>query len=182
MAEPHEAEVLIRTPDFIIRLTPPALKFESVGSIDDMEHSLEEWAELLRALRLMATGRATLTTAGNDRIPSITFPVDQPITGPYLEELPLISAFLDGWIRLSTNEVLRSTARYFKFDVFWEGYEATDGGGYLGGRSEIAGSLRFSRPSRLKNRRRCAKVCISTARHLPTEQYLQREGLLRTVR
>lgn len=123
MAEPHGAELLIRTPDFLIRLTPPALKFESVGSIDDVEHSLEEWAELLRALTLMATGRATLTIAGNDRIPSITFPVDQPITGPYLEELPLISAFLDGWLQLLTNAGLRSTAR-FKFDAFWEANEA----------------------------------------------------------
>ena len=123
MAEPHGAEVLIRTPDFLIRLTPPALKFESVGSIDDVEHSLEEWAELLRGLTLMATGRATLTIAGNDRIPSITFPVDQPITGPYLEEIPLISAFLDGWLQLLTNAGLRSTAR-FKFDAFWEANEA----------------------------------------------------------
>ena len=123
MAEPHRAELLIRTPDFIIRLTPPAFNFESVGSIDDMEHSLEEWAGLLRALTLMATGRATLTIAGNDRIPSITFPVDQPITGPYLEEIPLISAFLDGWLQLLTNAGLRSTAR-FKFDAFWNGNEA----------------------------------------------------------
>ncbi|WCE03850.1 hypothetical protein [Pseudoxanthomonas sp. JBR18] len=119
MAEPHGAELLIRTSDFLIRLTPPALKFESVGSIDDMEHSLEEWAELLRAFTLMAIGRATLTIAGNDRIPSITFPVDQPITGPYLEEIPLISGFLDGWLQLLTNAGLRSTAR-FKFDAFWE--------------------------------------------------------------
>lgn len=123
MAEPHGAELLVRTADFIIRLTPPALKFESVGSIDDMEHSLEEWAELLRALTLMATGRATLTIAGNDRIPSITFPVDQPITGPYLEEIPLISAFLDGWLQLLTNAGLRSTAR-FKFEAFWDANEA----------------------------------------------------------
>ena len=123
MAEPHGAELLIRTADFIIRMTPPALKFESVGSIDDMEHSLDEWAELLRALTLMATGRATLTIAGNDRIPSITFPVDQPITGPYLEEIPLISAFLDGWLQLLTNAGLRSTTR-LKFEAFWEANEA----------------------------------------------------------
>ncbi len=122
-AEPLGAELLIRTSDFIIRLAPPALKFESVDSIDDREHTLDEWAELLRALTLMATGRATLTIAGNDRIPSITFPVDQPITGPYIEEIPLISAFLDGWLRLLTNAGLRSTAK-FKFDAFWEANEA----------------------------------------------------------
>lgn len=123
MAEPHGVELLIRTPDFIIRLTRTALKFESVGSIDDMEHSLEEWAELLRALTLMARGRATLTIARNDRIPPIAFQVDQPVTGPYLEELPLISQFLDGWLKLLTNAGLRSTAR-FKFDAFWEANEA----------------------------------------------------------
>ena len=78
---------------------------------------------MLRALTLMATGRATLTIAGNARIPPITFPVDQPITGPYLEELPLISAFVDGWLQLLANAGLRSTAR-FKFDAFWEANEA----------------------------------------------------------
>ena len=123
MAETHGAELLVRTSDFIIRLTPPALKFESVGSIDDMEHTLEEWAELLRALTLMATGRATLTIAGNDRIPAITFPVDQSVTGPYLEELPVISEFVDGWLRLLANAGIRSTAR-FKFDAFWQSNEA----------------------------------------------------------
>lgn len=123
MAEPHGAELLVRAADFIIRLAPPALKFESVGSIDDMEHTLEEWAEFLRALTLMTTGRSTLAIAGNEQIPPITFPVDHPITGPYLEELPLISSFVDGWLQLLTNAGLRSTAR-FKFDTFWEANEA----------------------------------------------------------
>lgn len=123
IAEPQGPELLVRTSDFIIRLTPPALKFESVGSIDDMEHTLEEWAELLRALTLMATGRATLTIAGNDRIPAITFPVDQPVTGPYLEELPAISEFVDGWLRLLANAGIRTTSS-FKFDAFWQSNEA----------------------------------------------------------
>lgn len=121
--EPHGPELLVRSSDFIIRLTPSGLKFESVGSIDDMEHSLEEWAELLRALKLMTTGRATLTIAGNERIPTITFPVDQPVTGPYLDEIPLISEFVDGWLHLLVNAGLRSTVR-FNFDVFWQSNEA----------------------------------------------------------
>jgi hypothetical protein len=123
IAEPHGAELLIRTPDFIIRLTPQALKFESVGSLDDLEHTLEEWAELLRGLMLMATGRATLTITGSERIPTITFPVNQPVTGPHLEELPLISEFVEGWLRLLANAGIRSTAR-FKFDAFWQANEA----------------------------------------------------------
>ena len=122
-AKPHGAELLVRASDFIIRLTLPALKFESVGSIDDMEHTLEEWAELLRALTLMATGRATLTIAGNDRIPAISLPVDQSVTGPYLEELPVISEFVDGWLRLLANAGIRSNEK-FKFDAFWKSDEA----------------------------------------------------------
>src|SRR5690606_21637315 len=43
--EPHGPELLVRSRDFIIRLTPPALRFESMGSIDDLEYTLEEWAE-----------------------------------------------------------------------------------------------------------------------------------------
>lgn len=123
MAAPYQTELLVRSSDFIMRLTPPALKFECVDAIDGMERTLEEWAELLRALTLMTAGRASLTIAGNDRIRSITFPVDQPITGPYLDELPLFSAFADGWLRLLTNAGLRSNAR-FKFDAFWEANEA----------------------------------------------------------
>ena len=38
MAEPRGAELLVRTSDLMIWLTPPELKFESVGSIDEMEH------------------------------------------------------------------------------------------------------------------------------------------------
>lgn len=52
IAEPHGAELLICTSNFIMRLTPLALKFKCLGSIDDMEHSLEGWAELLLALSL----------------------------------------------------------------------------------------------------------------------------------
>ena len=121
--EPHGPELLVRSSDFIIRLTPSGLKFESIGSIDDMERSLEEWAELLRALKLMSTGRATLTIAGNERIPAITFSVDQPVTDPHLDEIPLISEFVDGWLHLLVNAGLRSTVR-FNFDVFWQSNEA----------------------------------------------------------
>jgi hypothetical protein len=120
---PHGPELLIRSSDFIIRLTPAGLGFETVGSIDEMRRTLSEWAELLRALSLMATGSATMTIAGNARIPGITLSVDQPISGPYLEELPLISEFADGWLRLIASAGLRSTAS-FEFDVFWAANEA----------------------------------------------------------
>ncbi|MER2537478.1 MAG: hypothetical protein ABTQ31_20200 [Rhizobiaceae bacterium] len=123
LAELDGPELLIRSSNFIVRLTPVGLKFESVGSIDDVQCTLEQWAELLRALTLMATGRATLAITGNDRIPPITFPVDQPITGPYLDEIPLLSAFADGWLRLLANAGMRSPAA-FPLNAFWEANEA----------------------------------------------------------
>jgi len=123
MVEPREPEFLIRAADFIIRLTPTALKFESVVSIDEMERSLDEWAELLRALTLLASGKSTLTIARNDRIGSITLPVNQPVSGPYLKELPYFSEFLDGWLQLLKKAGLRSTAK-FKLDALWETNEA----------------------------------------------------------
>jgi len=123
MLASHEAELLIRAPDFIIRLTSTALNFESVDSIDDTERSLDEWAELLRALTLLASGKATLTIARTDRVGSMTVPVNQPVTGPYLTELPYFSAFLDGWRQLLAKAGLRSTAK-FKIDALWETNEA----------------------------------------------------------
>jgi hypothetical protein len=123
LAELNGPELLIRSSDFILRLTPTGLKFESVGSIDDVQHTLTDWAEFLRALTLMAKGRATLAITGNHRIPPITFPVDQPISGPNLEEIALISAFADGWMQLLTNAGMRSTA-CFPFHAFWEAKEA----------------------------------------------------------
>ncbi|KJZ55530.1 hypothetical protein [Pseudomonas marginalis] len=123
LSELHGPELLIRSAEMIIRLTPTGLKLESIGSIDDMQQTLEKWAELLRALTLMSSGRATLTITGNRKIPAITLHVDQPVTGPYIEELPLISTFADGWLRLLTNAGMRSTDS-LTLDAFWEANEA----------------------------------------------------------
>lgn len=43
--------------------------------------------------------------------------------GPTFEEIPLISAFLDGWLQPLTNAGLRTATR-FNFDAFWESNEA----------------------------------------------------------
>ncbi|MER9002554.1 hypothetical protein NKI15_02830 [Mesorhizobium sp. M0862] len=120
---PYTPELLVRHPDFTIRLTPEGLRFESVGSIDEARHSLDEWAELLRALTLLSTKQATLAIAGNARIPSITLAADQPITGPYIAEIPLISEFADGWLRLLASAGLRSNVT-FEFDEFWGANDA----------------------------------------------------------
>ncbi|UUE95078.1 hypothetical protein [Comamonas thiooxydans] len=123
LGNPHCAEVLIRTETFTIRLTQLSLKFESVGSINDIEHTLHDWAELLRALTLMSRGGATLTINREGSVPFITVPVGEALTGPYLEQVPRFSEFLDGWHKLLANAGLSSQAK-IKFSAFWEANEA----------------------------------------------------------
>jgi hypothetical protein len=116
-------ELLIRHSDLLIRFTPGGLKFETASALEGVQRTLDQWAELMRALSLMATGQATMTISANIRIPPITLLVDRPITGPYLEELPHISLFLDGWQQLLGRAGLRSTAT-FEFDAFWHAHNA----------------------------------------------------------
>lgn len=116
-------ELLIRHSDFVIRLTPGGLKFETVATLEGVQRTLEQWAELIRAISLMATRQATMTISGNSRIPAISLPADQPMSGPYLEKLPLISDFLDGWQRLLASAGVRSTTS-IEFGAFWEADDA----------------------------------------------------------
>lgn len=119
LPKPHGSILLVRSNNFLIKIGGQGMTLETPGSIDDMRHTLADWAEFLRAITLLASGRASLTVSGNARMPPVTLPVDQDITGPYLEQLPLISAFADGWLKLLANAGLRSTVR-FEFDRFWE--------------------------------------------------------------
>lgn len=117
------AEVLIRTETFTIRLTQLSLKFESIGSMNDIEHTLDDWAELLRALTLMSGGGATLTINREGSIPLVTAPVGEALIGPYLEQVPRFSEFLDGWRKLLLNAGLRSQVKV-RFEEFWGANEA----------------------------------------------------------
>ncbi|WP_316200655.1 MULTISPECIES: hypothetical protein [unclassified Bradyrhizobium] len=116
-------ELLIRHSDFTIRFTPTGLKFETIPVLEGFQRNLAQWVELTRALSLMATGRATITISGNTRIPAISLPADQPIDGPYLDLMPLISEFLGGWQRLLVTAGIRSTAG-IDFDAFWGANDA----------------------------------------------------------
>jgi hypothetical protein len=115
--------MLVRSTNFVIKTTSQGMTLETLGSIDDMLLTLEEWAEFLRAMKLLASRLSSLTISGNSRMPSVTLPVNQEVTGPYLEELPRISEFADGWLQLLSSAGMRSKAR-FKFDRFWEANEA----------------------------------------------------------
>lgn len=116
-------ELLIRHPDFLIRIKRSGAKFETERGLDDVQRSLEHHAELARALSLMARGQAELTISGNSRIPSITLPLGDLLSGPYVEQLPAISKFLDGWQVLLLKAGVVSSGS-FNFDEIWTADEA----------------------------------------------------------
>lgn len=116
-------ELLIRHADFLIRITRSGAKFETERGLDDVQRSLEHHAELARALSLMARGQAELTISGNSRIPSITLPLGDLLSGPYVEQLPAISKFLDGWQMLLSKAGVVSSGS-FNFDEIWTADEA----------------------------------------------------------
>lgn len=64
-----------------------------------------------------------LTIAGNSRIPAVTFPLGDPLTGPYGDELPMISDFLDGW-QTPLSKAGVSSVNVFNFDEVWTADEA----------------------------------------------------------
>jgi hypothetical protein len=116
-------ELLIRHADFLVRMTRSGAKFETEHGLDGVQRSLEQRAELARALSLMASGQAELTISENSHIPSISLPIGDLLSGPYVDQLPMISEFLDGWQMLLSKAGVVS-AGSFNFDEIWTADEA----------------------------------------------------------
>jgi hypothetical protein len=116
-------ELLIQHADFRIRMTRNEVRFETLHGLDDVQRSLDQHAELARALSLMAGGVAELTISGNSRFPSISLPFGDLLSGPYVDQLPAISQFLDGWQTLMLKAGVGSE-HSFNFDEIWNADEA----------------------------------------------------------
>ncbi|WP_407165943.1 hypothetical protein [Bradyrhizobium sp. ORS 111] len=71
----------------------------------------------------MASGQAEFTISGNSRIPSISLPLGDLLSGPYVDQLPAISKFLDGWQMLLAKAGVGS-GDGFNFDEIWTADEA----------------------------------------------------------
>lgn len=116
-------ELLIRHAEFVVRINRQGAKFETERGLDDVERSLEDHAELARALSLMASGQAELAISENSRIPPIALPLGDVLSGPYVEQLPAISKFVDGWQTLLSMAGVGS-GDSFNFDEIWRADEA----------------------------------------------------------
>lgn len=112
--------LLIRHPDFTLTFKEEGLNFQTSGAFGDGLKTLDAWANLVRALSYLASGTARLAIDwGTKGRSSLTLPVDQPIDGPYLDQLPAITKLLDGWQRLLELAGLKS-AEPFAFDAIWD--------------------------------------------------------------
>lgn len=112
--------LLIRHPDFTLTFKEDGLNFQTSGAFGDGLKILDAWAKLVRALSYLANGTARLAIdwMSENRSP-LTLPVDQPVDGPYLDQLPAITKLLDGWQRLLELAGLKSV-NPFAFDAIWD--------------------------------------------------------------
>lgn len=112
--------LLIRHPDFTLTFKEEGLNFQTSGAFGDGLKNLDAWAKLVRALSYLANGTARLAIdwMSESRSP-LTLPVDQPVDGPYLDQLPAITKLLDGWQRLLELAGLKSVDP-FAFDAIWD--------------------------------------------------------------
>lgn len=112
--------LLIRHPDFTLTFKEEGLNFQTSGAFGEGLKTLDAWATLVRALSYLADGTARLSidweTGGGS---SLTLPVDQPVDGPYLDQIPAITKLLDGWQRLLELAGLKSVEP-FAFDAIWD--------------------------------------------------------------
>ncbi|MFL6605751.1 MAG: hypothetical protein ACJ8R9_31115 [Steroidobacteraceae bacterium] len=116
-------QLLIRHSDFTLKLKPDRLEFQTLGDFTKETRPLQRWTELIRALCHLAYGRGSLTIFETVRFPRISMPVEQPIEGPYLEQLPQLIRFLDGWQQLLSMAGVVSNAD-FSLEEIWAARQA----------------------------------------------------------
>lgn len=121
---PDAPRLVLRHVDFIITLEPPRVSFETTGIFNECGRTLDEWTTLIRALSYLASGTGTLSiTRDSGEVVVSSLPVAMPLDGPYIEQLPDLVRFLEGWQQLIAKAGLTSVAR-FPMDAIWDGREA----------------------------------------------------------
>jgi hypothetical protein len=111
-------QLLIRHPDFTLKFNADGMNFETIGAFDTSLRPLQRWTELIRALCHMTTGRGTITIFESGHFPRITLPMDQALEGPYVEQLPHLIQFLDGWQKLLGMAGVKSSAPFSMEDIW----------------------------------------------------------------
>lgn len=116
--------LLVRHPDFSLTLREDGLNFQTAGVFEEGRKTLSAWVMLTRALVYLADGSGRIRIEPLvDDAPPLTLAIDQRLNGPYLEQLPTLAAFLDGWQQLLERAGL-SMIEPFPFDSVWESHDA----------------------------------------------------------
>lgn len=107
MAEIGGPDILIRHPDFLVRCRPDGLRFETTH-VEASPRPLDRWVLLLRALSHVASGQGNITIAGVGSLPTLTLSLDGAMDGPYVEDLPRLAHFVEGWQQLLNSAGVKS--------------------------------------------------------------------------
>jgi len=115
---PDDLWLVIRHDEFTLTLRHGAGSFETTGNFDTRARTLDDWIRLIRGLCHCADGGTLTISFGRHRSSHLALPVTTELTGPYLDQLPAILKFLEGW-----REVLAlagiSTSQVFNMDDIW---------------------------------------------------------------
>ena len=112
--------LLVRHPDFTITFRSDGLNFQTSDTFSSGIKTLDAWATLVRALSYLADGTGCLSIEPNALdAPLLSLPVEQLLDGPYLDQLPVMTKFLDGWQRLLEVAGMKS-AEPFAFETIWD--------------------------------------------------------------
>jgi hypothetical protein len=114
------AWLLIRHPDFTLTFRKEGVNFETSDSFGGGLKTLHAWATLIRALSYLAGNNARISIEMKASDTSLlSLPVELPLHGPYLDQLPAMTKFLDGWQRLLEVAGVKSIEP-FAFDAIWD--------------------------------------------------------------
>ncbi|MCR5873085.1 hypothetical protein LRS10_02055 [Phenylobacterium sp. J426] len=93
--------LLIRHPDFTLKLSAGAATFNTTASFDSTPRTLRAWIQLLRGLGYLARGDGVIVlTPSMSVAAAVTLPMSSRLDGPYLQLLPAWSRALEAWERL----------------------------------------------------------------------------------
>lgn len=116
--------MLIRHPDLTFAFRETEVAFEADGVFTDRARSLDETVMLLRALAYLETGMGVVSFTGEGgSFGPIRAPLNTPLKGPYLDQLPTLARFASDWQKLLAMAGIRSTAK-LTMDDLWEGQGA----------------------------------------------------------
>ncbi len=93
--------LLVRHSDFTLTFKANALNFETTGAFDTKDRSLDGWIQLSRGLVYLAGGEGVVSVAAEpETIPPISLPLGAELDGPFVDQLPEVNRYVEGWRRL----------------------------------------------------------------------------------